>query len=180
MSSTRLGLNHQTSLSKKMSAGLLLSVSDLIGHPGEERSFSGEEPVQIRLGQTTIETPMKVKGRVVGMADSVMAGFSVSGNARFVCVRCLVEWEGTVSADAEILFGVVPDEDGYPVVEGHIDLTDPAQAELALALPAVPLCRKDCKGLCPNCGSDLNDDPCDGHEDDSGSPFAVLKDLFDS
>ena len=163
-----------------MSLDLLLPVSDLIGHPGNDRLFSGEEPVQIRLGQATIEAPMTVKGRVVGLADSVMAELSVSGTARFVCARCLTEWEGTVSADAEHHFAIVPDEDGYPVVEGHIDLIAPALEELALALPAAPVCREDCEGLCPTCGSDLNEEPCQGHEDDPGSPFAVLKDLLDS
>ena len=123
---------------------------------------------------------MTVEGRVVGLADSVMAEFSVSGTARFVCVRCLTEWEGTVSADAEHYFAIIPDEDGYPVVEGHIDLFGAAQDELALVLPPAPACREDCKGLCPTCGNDLNVQPCGGHEDVSGSLFAVLKDLFDS
>ena len=159
---------------------LLIPVSDLLGYPGNDRSFSGEEPVRIRLGQTTIEAPITVEGRVVGLADSVMAEFSVWGTARLICARCLTEWEGPVSADAEHSFAIVPDEDEYPVVEGHIDLIGPAQDELALALPAAPACREDCKGLCPTCGNDLNEEPCDGHQDESGSPFAALKDLFDS
>jgi uncharacterized protein len=73
----------------------------------------------------------------------------------------------------------VPDEDGYLIVTGETDLNGPAKDELALGLPMAPLCRPDCRGLCPICGNDLNEDPCEGHGDDSESPFAALKDLFD-
>ncbi len=123
---------------------------------------------------------MTVVGRAVGLLDAIRAEFAVSAMARFVCTRCLTEWEQEVSADAEQYFGTTPGEDGYPIVDGHIDLIGPAQDELALVLPAAPVCREACRGLCPTCGTDLNTDPCDGHGDDAHSPFAVLKDLFDS
>ena len=123
---------------------------------------------------------MTVAGRVVGLPDAIMAEFAVSATGRFVCTRCLTEWEQEVSADAEHYFGTTLNEDGYAIVDGHIDLIGPAQDELALVLPVAPVCREDCKGLCPTCGTDLNTDPCDGHQDDADSAFAVLKDLFDS
>ena len=37
----------------------------------------------------------------------------------------------------------------------------PAREEWLLAVPAFSLCREDCKGLCPRCGADLNERPCD-------------------
>ncbi|MFZ0013870.1 MAG: YceD family protein, partial [Acidimicrobiia bacterium] len=71
-------------------------------------------------------------------------------------------------------------EDGYAIEDATVDLSGPTTDELALAMPAAPLCRLDCKGLCPICGTDLNSEPCDGHGEDSDTPFAALKDLFDS
>lgn len=41
----------------------------------------------------------------------------------------------------------------------HIDLSPLLTEELLLALPLAPLCRPDCKGICPECGEDLNDRP---------------------
>lgn len=45
---------------------------------------------------------------------------------------------------------------------------------LALALPVQPVCREDCKGLCPHCGADRNQGPCGCEEPRSKQPFAAL------
>ena len=159
---------------------LPVPAGDLLGSAEKERSFSGTKPVELRFGDTTIDGPMTVVGVAHGQLDSVRADFEVSASAHFTCTRCLDQWDQDVSATAKQFFRVTPDEDGYAIVDGAIDVTGPAQDELALVLPIAPLCREDCKGLCPTCGSDLNNDPCDGHGEDSESPFAALKDLFDS
>jgi uncharacterized protein len=46
---------------------------------------------------------------------------------------------------------------------------------LALALPVQPLCREDCRGLCPRCGADRNLAVCGCQETKPDSPFAVLE-----
>jgi uncharacterized protein len=163
-----------------MSPELTIPVGDLIGSPEKARPFSGSRSVSLRLGDTTVSGPMEVSGRVIGVIDAVKAELTASAVAHLECTRCLAEWEETVSVDVEQYFRVVPDEDGYAIVDNQVDVSGPAQDELALALPAVPLCRPDCLGLCPTCGTDLNSDPCGGHGEDSESPFAVLRDLFES
>lgn len=159
---------------------LLVPVGDLVGSPGRGRPFSGSRPVSLRLGEVTVEGPMEVAGKVGGLVDAVRARFTVSATAAFTCVRCLRHWEEVVRVDGEQYYRRLPDEDGYMIQHDEVDLSGPAQDELALALPAAPLCRADCRGLCPTCGTDLNTDPCDGHGEVSDSPFAVLRDLFDS
>jgi uncharacterized protein len=42
----------------------------------------------------------------------------------------------------------------------HLDLTDAVHQAVLLAEPMQPLCRPDCRGLCPECGADLNTGPC--------------------
>lgn len=163
-----------------MAPELSIPVGDLIGAPGKERPFSGSKSVHLRLGDTSVAGPMSVTGRVVGLIDAVRADFTASAHAHFTCTRCLTEWDGEVTVSAEQYFRRTPDEDGYGIVDGVIDVAGPAQDELALALPAAPLCRDDCLGLCPTCGTDLNSEPCGGHGEEPESPFAALKDLFDS
>ncbi len=59
----------------------------------------------------------------------------------------------------------------------EIDLTRYLQEVVALGLPVQPLCREDCRGLCPQCGIDRNTTTCSCEEARASSPFAVLKGL---
>ena len=43
----------------------------------------------------------------------------------------------------------------------QIDVNELLREQFYLALPMKPLCRPDCKGLCPNCGTNLNVETCD-------------------
>lgn len=63
-------------------------------------------------------------------------------------------------------FAAEADEETYQGRE--IDLDPLVREQLLLALPGYPLCREDCKGLCPACGQDLNerDCGCDRHVPD--------------
>jgi uncharacterized protein len=163
-----------------MTPDLQVPVHDLIGKPGTQRPFAGEKPVLLRLGDTVVDGSMNVSGEVSGLIDAAKAHFTASAQAHLTCTRCLTEWDQIITADGDQVYRRAPDEDGYGIVDGEIDIFGPAQDELALSLPIVPLCKPDCKGLCPTCGTDLNTEPCDGHGEDPDSPFAVLKDLFDS
>lgn len=159
---------------------LVIEVGDLVGHPGKAREASGSRDVLLRLGESSIKGPMHVEGEVAGTTDGVQADFTATGVAHLQCVRCLVEWDELLAVEGSQHYSMVPDEDGYAIEGRSVDLSGPAQDELALGIPATPLCAENCRGLCPTCGTDLNSDPCDGHGEDSDSPFAVLKDLFDS
>jgi len=161
-----------------MSTELVVDVGDLVGSPGASKEVSGEHPVSLRLGDVTVKGSMLVEGEVRGTVEGVIAHFNTVAPAHFVCVRCLSEWDDEVVAAGTQHFSRVADEDGYAIVDHQVDLSGPATDELALSLPAAPRCRPDCRGLCPICGTDLNTNPCDGHGEESDSPFAVLKDLF--
>jgi len=163
-----------------MTDDLLVPVDDLIGSPGKRRPFSGSREVELHLGESTVSGPITVTGQVIGLIDAVKAELTAEAVAHLTCTRCLEEWDEAMTVSAEQFFRRIPDEDGYVISGDAVDISGPARDELALALPATPLCRVGCLGLCPTCGTDLNDDPCGGHGDDSDSPFAVLKDLFDS
>ncbi|HET6915863.1 MAG TPA: DUF177 domain-containing protein [Acidimicrobiales bacterium] len=56
--------------------------------------------------------------------------------------------------------GEEEDEETYPLKGELLDLQPLVRDALLLDLPLAPLCREDCKGLCPTCGADLNDGPC--------------------
>lgn len=111
------------------------------------------------------------------------AGFEVAGRATadmsLQCHRCLTPIAETLDVPVDDL--VTADaEDGQPTVENdRIDLLPIARDAVGLAIPLRPLCKEDCKGLCPVCGNDLNSEPCGGHDEAPENPFAVLEHLFD-
>lgn len=61
----------------------------------------------------------------------------------------------------------------------EIDLGGFILEVIALAVPVQPLCREECKGLCPSCGVDRNRESCDCADVRTASPFAVLQGLRD-
>jgi uncharacterized protein len=99
------------------------------------------------------------------------------------CVRCLTDFQQTLNIDFTELYAfsqrymtdsglIMPDT-------GIIDLSPVLREYILLAIPISPLCRPDCKGLCPVCGNNLNESTC-YHEEDSGDPrLASLKSLLD-
>lgn len=59
----------------------------------------------------------------------------------------------------------------------EIDLGEFFHEVIALALPVQPVCREECRGLCPRCGVDRNAESCDCELSTPSSPFAVLSKL---
>ena len=66
-------------------------------------------------------------------------------------------------------------DDLYHYVGDHLELAPMLREQLILASPMHPLCSDECLGLCPRCGKDLNEGPCRCGEEQTGSPFQVLR-----
>ena len=81
------------------------------------------------------------------------------------CVRCLVNFLQPLHISFTDLFAFNPDqatESGLLVPDdGNIDLAPMVMEYLILEIPIQPICRPECKGLCPVCGADLNTAPCE-------------------
>ena len=90
------------------------------------------------------------------------------------CSRCLSPFRSPLTLSIEEEYFPVtdmasgasvslPEEPGYFVIdERHIlDLTEAVRQYALLVIPMKPLCCEECAGLCPTCGHDLNQGPCD-------------------
>ena len=53
------------------------------------------------------------------------------------------------------------DDEAYPIADDRLDLGPMVREAVELELPLAPLCREDCRGLCPVCGTDRNVETCD-------------------
>ena len=83
-----------------------------------------------------------------------------------------------VNMDADM--DVDREENGSFTYHGHmIDLRDAVEQLLILAMPNRILCRETCKGLCSNCGQNLNEGSCSCRDEaEEDNPFAQLKKLL--
>lgn len=114
-----------------------------------------------------LEGPVVVEGRLqeTGDAEYLWRG-RIRATVLTDCRRCLAPVRREVDADVDVLFtgdaDATDDPSVYPLAEAatHVDVTEAVREELALAAPALVLCREDCAGLCPRCGADLNAGPC--------------------
>jgi uncharacterized protein len=98
------------------------------------------------------------------------------------CVRCLEPGTNLLEIDArEVDQPPSLDEElrSPYVSEGNLEVDRWANDALVLALPAKPLCRADCAGLCTVCGESLNDTDPEAHQHDTGGDprMAKLRDL---
>ena len=59
----------------------------------------------------------------------------------------------------------------------YIDLGEVLTEQLQFQVPFQPLCKEDCKGVCPHCGTDLNSGRCACAKINKTSPFSVLNPL---
>ena len=104
--------------------------------------------------------------------------FGVSGRAQtrveVSCSRCLESFEVPIDTTFDLRYVPVVEntgggeqevgEDDLATAyyrEGMLDVTDLVREQFVLALPMKPLCTEDCRGLCPECGTNLNKSQCD-------------------
>jgi len=77
------------------------------------------------------------------------------------CRRCLKPVTGELAVAFCELFEESPrDGESYQLRLDTIDVTPLVREAILLELPLAPLCAADCQGLCPTCGADLNQGPC--------------------
>ena len=105
--------------------------------------------------------------KLEGLAESVHEGILVKANISTKwlgeCVRCLLPASGDLKVSVIELFEEKADPEGdtYPFDGDVVDLSEMVKDNLVLELPLVPLCKKDCQGLCQHCGQNLNLGSCE-------------------
>jgi len=68
-------------------------------------------------------------------------------------------------------------ENVYPLAGDRLELVEMLREQVILAEPMQPLCRPDCRGLCPVCGQNRNERECGCAEERPDSPFMILRRL---
>lgn len=118
-----------------------------------------------------------------GNESYVALSIRVTGEYSCLCGRCAKEMTKDLCVDAE--YGVTrklsEDSDEYvEAPEGMLDVEELARTLFYLELPQRVLCKDDCRGLCPVCGTDLNLSTCSCKQVKKGNTLEGLKKLLDN
>ncbi len=118
-----------------------------------------------------------------GAESYVALEIEISGRYTAVCARCAKELENSlkVSASYGVTRRLTDDCEEYvEAPEGLLDVEEIARTLFYLELPSRVLCKDDCKGLCPVCGTDLNVSACSCKSPERGNRLTGLKKLLDN
>ena len=147
---------------------MILDLSPVINFEGKKIDF--EEMLDfsdaLDLG-FSFQTAAKVSGSIVNIGGSLELSASVSALLSFECDRCCETFtEEFECSFSELLKkeSVVDGDDKNPdaiYFEGNsLELDDIVLNNILVELPLKHLCAEDCKGLCPECGQNLNHGQC--------------------
>ncbi|PWH13149.1 MAG: hypothetical protein DDG60_10690 [Anaerolineae bacterium] len=159
----------------RLNVGFLVSAA-----AGYHRDFDFYLPKLTDEEDQTL-TLAEVQGRVriSRTPQGLLVEGTFEGDIQLECVRCLSEYTQHLRWEFTELYAFTRDnitDSGLLVPEdAHIDLQPLVRDFGLLEIPIKPLCKSDCKGLCPECGQNLNLQNC-GHAPENDSPFSTLKD----
>jgi len=153
--------------------GLDLELQEIINF---DASFS---PVQAQLKIKKVGTEVLVSGKI-------------STDVELKCSRCLKDFRSMITIPFDVIYHPVEDlkeENKHELKvdelnmgfysKDELDLLDLIKEQITLNLPMKPLCDNLCKGICLQCGADLNAGNCSCEEKDIDSRLTVLKKLLD-
>lgn len=152
----------------------------------EVRPLDFEKEIQpgvIDLGvDVTQRTSLKTSGRAEVVEEhhgkhrvikDIRLRGRLAADLELQCARCLEPVRQPVKRDFELLYrplGADAGKDELSVTDAEAEigyyqgegilLEDVLREQVLLALPLKVTCREDCKGLCPQCGKNLNQDQC--------------------
>lgn len=170
---------------------MLLNLTDIFTSEG--KVVTTNIPVEMtefwcRSGsfQVVAKSPVQLTMSNLGVGKALAQG-SGEITLQMYCDRCLTEVPVKLQLDfsreissKEARDSELEEENQDVMREGQLDVEALIKSEILMNLPDKVLCRPDCKGICRQCGQNLNEGTC-GCDDFVPDPrMAVIKDIFNA
>jgi uncharacterized protein len=165
-----------------------IDLADIAGTPGERGRYAISEEIPVAdscevLGPVVGELEVENPGSLLLVRGKLRAVVRVS------CVRCLglCEYPLTMSVEEEfatpetapdVLTTDREEPEAAAIANYVLDVSELVRQQLAVNLPMAQLCREDCRGICPECGQNLNLGPCACSKAPADSRWGRLADLL--
>ena len=166
---------------------MLLNVSPLKNKPGGTLPFRVDLDLHTFVfgGCQPVTEPVTAVGEVRNTAGVMVMHGTVQTTLHGVCDRCARDVVRTVEYPLHAVLAEVKPGDGgeedpwlFPLENDCADLDEIVTTTFVLNMDSKFLCKEDCKGICPRCGKNWNDGPCDC-QPDIDPRLAVLKQLLE-
>lgn len=161
----------------------ILDASKALHYPGQEYPFEAEVEIEEMefVGDPVAFREVKVAGVLVGTGEQLSVRAEIEAVLHTRCSRCLEPVRKDMSTQIDVVFAREenPDDpDLYRFEGSELDLTDAVRDALVMEIPMMILCKEDCKGLCPVCGTNRNLGTCTCQQGgEVANPFAALKQI---
>ncbi len=130
-------------------------------------------------------TPVCVEGEFVNIGGCIELYGSLSCRVKYACDRCCESYEEDFQCSFSEVFKkedarVEDDEnpDAIILAGTTVDLEEIVLGNIVVNLPWKRLCKEDCRGLCPNCGQNLNLSECSCDTRPTDPRFDILDGLL--
>jgi DUF177 domain-containing protein len=136
------------------------------------------------LAKTHLHKDIDFNGSFFKVDENVILNGIIKYNFADECGRCLKPFDNTVTTSFEALLLRQIDEDDQSdeiklkITDGCVDLEETIKQMIYLSMPMKSLCKKDCKGICPNCGVNLNNEECKCKNNSTDPRFDKLKEML--
>jgi uncharacterized protein len=142
------------------------------------------EPVWNNAG-IRLAGPVAVRLDVRRTGSDVLVRGAFSTVVHEHCRRCLRSIERPAEDEVTLVYrpGLGPadaeEQEVYTFGQGaqELDLGDALREHLILAAPRYPVCEESCRGLCPTCGKNLNEGPCECGGEELDPRWNALREL---
>lgn len=168
-----------------------LDLSEIACTVGMQAVQTVDESCPEGLGLDCV-SPVKGWIRLSNTGSLLLVEGEVKTEVKLQCSRCLVDFTLPVEARIEEEFRLEKVADTVRVMPADeedvtselisnnlLDIQELVRQDFLLVLPIQPLCKPDCKGLCPTCGENLNMRECACPPAESESPFQALAELLE-
>ncbi|MDX2163480.1 MAG: YceD family protein [bacterium] len=158
----------------KLNVGFLLAAG-----PGHSHDVAFDAPAT-RVSEDVDVSFIRGPLRLSRTKEGILVQGTLEVGLEDECARCLDPVQHVIDIDVEELYAY-PDPNGSEYTlsdDGVLDLSPLVRDEALIADAQGTLCRPDCKGLCPECGANLNHDPTHNHDDNIDPRLAKLKELL--
>ena len=162
-----------------------LGLAQIMDRPGAVVPFScSVDMSDLQYGAShPVTEPVEASGTVRNTAGVLVMSGSIKTCLHGVCDRCAAEFSREVEYPIQaVLVEELANEENedewvFPLEGESANLQDIVRTVFVLNMESKLLCKPDCKGLCCQCGKNLNDGPCSCQKEPDPR-FAALRQLL--